>query len=235
MAEDRVGLVTLKNVRLSYPHLWKPQKDMKGDDGKIQKGKFGASLIIDPDTVDGKRNLRLLKEAKEAVMEAQWGSKKPSLPASKLPTRKYEPPADEEGNVDEAAVDPAYVGKYYVSARNPDRPQIVDNIKDPENPKKWRRIPEGDNRVYGGCYVNAIVRLWAQDNEYGKRVNAALELVQFYKHGESFGSGPIDPESYLDDELVEGGDIDDLEDYGSQSSGSGKPKSKAKGGDEDLL
>jgi hypothetical protein len=78
----------------------------------------------------------------------------------------------------------------YVSAGSPENrpPKIVDR-----NPS--RVIKESDGRIYAGCYVNAIVRLWCQDNEHGKRLNASLEAVQFVKDGEAFGAKAIDPMS----------------------------------------
>lgn len=36
------------------------------------------------------------------------------------------------------------------------------------------RDQEADGLVYSGCYVNARIELWAQDNANGKRVNAKL-------------------------------------------------------------
>mgnify|MGYP001230954780 CR=1 FL=1 len=38
-------------------------------------------------------------------------------------------------------------------------------------------------------YVNANIELWAQNNAYGKRINATLLVVQFSKDGEPFGEG----------------------------------------------
>jgi hypothetical protein len=46
-----------------------------------------------------------------------------------------------------------------------------------------------------------VVELWAQDNQYGKRINASLGGVQFAKDGESFGGGG---------NVVEADDFDDL-------------------------
>jgi len=50
-------------------------------------------------------------------------------------------------------------------------------------------LTENDNRIYAGCYVNAIVVLWAQNNNYGKRINANLLGVQFVADGSPFGDG----------------------------------------------
>jgi len=229
--QERVGLVTLKNVRLSYPHLFKPGKGMKNEKtGEMQPGKYGAVLIIDPTTKVGKANLVKLKKAKEDVMEEKWGPKK-KLAASRLCTKKYAEPVDEDGDVDEEQIKEEYVGMYLVSARNPDQPQILDNTK--EN-GKWRRIAASEGKPYGGCYANVVVRLWAQDNDYGERVNASMEICQFYKHGEAFSdSGPLDADDMLDDDIVEGGDIDELDDYGDEDESPKKSKRKPSDDEEE--
>ncbi len=47
-----------------------------------------------------------------------------------------------------------------------------------------------------------MIRLWYQDNHYGKRINASLRNVQFVKDGEPFGAKPVAPEE--DFEALEG-------------------------------
>ena len=44
-----------------------------------------------------------------------------------------------------------------------------------------------DGVIYPGCYVNVSIDFWAQDNSYGKRINAQLRGVQFVKDGERLG------------------------------------------------
>lgn len=54
--------------------------------------------------------------------------------------------------------------------------------------------------IYGGCYVNAVVRLWPQNDSNGKRVNGALEVVRFHAHGDRFGGGKaVDASDWLGD------------------------------------
>ena len=69
--------------------------------------------------------------------------------------------------------------------------------------------------IYGGCWVNILVRPWFQNNKYGKRVNAGVVAVQFRKDDEPFGSGrisddEIDEAFVPDEEIDEPGDFDDL-------------------------
>lgn len=43
--------------------------------------------------------------------------------------------------------------------------------------------------IYGGCYAHVLISLWAQDNQYGRRINATIEGAVFAEHGEAFAGG----------------------------------------------
>jgi hypothetical protein len=68
-----------------------------------------------------------------------------------------------------------------IKASNNKRPLVIDRDKTP--------LTEDDNKMYAGCYVNAIIDLWVQQNSWGKRINANLLGVQFLKDGEPFSDG----------------------------------------------
>ena len=55
-------------------------------------------------------------------------------------------------------------------------------------------LEESDDVVYGGCFVNVLIRPWKQDNKHGKKINANLRAVQFEKDGEAFGMKPVNAE-----------------------------------------
>ncbi len=74
-----------------------------------------------------------------------------------------------------------HAGHWSLKASNAKRFLVIDKDKTP--------LTEEDGRIYAGCYVNAIVELWAQNNAYGKRINATLMGVQFAKDGDAFGGG----------------------------------------------
>jgi hypothetical protein len=44
-------------------------------------------------------------------------------------------------------------------------------------------------RPYNGCMVNVVLDIYAQDNEFGKRINAGLLGVQFVADGDKFRMG----------------------------------------------
>jgi hypothetical protein len=72
-------------------------------------------------------------------------------------------------------------GMMTIKASSNKRPLVIGKDKSP--------LTEEDNVIYSGCYVDAIITLWFQDNGFGKRVNASLEGVQFRADGEPFGNG----------------------------------------------
>ena len=84
-----------------------------------------------------------------------------------------------------------YEGNWSLKASNSKRPRLVNKDKTP--------IVEEDNILYAGCYVNAIIDLWAQNNGYGKRVNANLLGIQFVKDGDSFEGSKVADEDDFDD------------------------------------
>ena len=185
--------IQLKDVRLSYPALFRP----KGFQGSSDNPKFQASFIIDPESKLGKKNLDLIEDAIDAAKERKWGDKPPKLKADKLCLIEGEPDKDEED------------GMMVLRSSNAKAPLVLDRDK--------TELDESDGRPYGGCYVDAIVRIWAQDNDYGKRINGSLEAVRFRRDGEAFGAPPPDPDEF--------DDIDDDEDE--------RPSRRSRGRDDD--
>jgi hypothetical protein len=77
-----------------------------------------------------------------------------------------------------------------MSAGNKLKPLVCDNVAAPgtTTPKV---LVATDGRVYSGCYVNATIELWPQDNKFGKRINASLMGVQFARDGQRLSGGGV--------------------------------------------
>jgi hypothetical protein len=98
---------------------------------------------------------------------------------------------------------PASPGQYYLSCRSNEsaRPKVVDTNGSP--------LTQRDGRIYAGCYVVALVELWAQDNNFGKRINAQIRGVQFLRDGDAFsGAAPAGGDEF--DDVSDGADADDI-------------------------
>lgn len=152
--------IMLPNVRLSFPSLFHKAVF----DGK--ETKFEATFLINKDEQADK-----VKEVKAAIDAAI----KEALKGAKLPADKL---CMKDGDGIEYA---GYAGHMSLKASSQKRPIVLNRDKTP--------LTEDDNKLYAGCYVNAIIELWAQNNQFGKRINANLLGVQFFKDGEPFADG----------------------------------------------
>jgi hypothetical protein len=196
--------ITLKNVRLSFASaLFKAESVNEGDP------KFSSTFLLDK-TKD-RAQIDAIKAAIAAVKTEKWGDAASKV--KKICLQDGEP-MDEDG-VRSPKYD-GYAGHLFISASNSKRPSVVDRDK--------TQLTAEDGKPYSGCYVNAVIRLWAQDNKYGQRVNASLEAVQFFRDGESFGAAPVDIDKAFDS----------YEDDDAPPPAKNKAKAKAAEAEDDL-
>lgn len=204
MADSVVGEVILKNVRLSFFHGYKPSQGGKNKQGEEVKGSYQARFLMPKGTPETKVNVDKIKKAAADVKTKKWGDE------SKWPKLKPDRVALRDGDLEDWD---GYADHLYLAANSDRKPQIITNRKDTEG--KWIEPAEGTpGAPYSGCFVNALVRLWAQDHpDYGKRLNASFEVVQFLRDGPAFGAAPVDPnEKFGDDMVGEEGSIGDDDD-----------------------
>jgi len=171
--------IVLKNVRLSFPSLFKTE-----DYGGADTGKFAATFLVpkkDP-------QIKVIKDALKKVAEEEFG--KP-LPKGITNCLKDGDDKDYDG----------YAGTYSIKASTKRRPTLIDETKTP--------IAEEDNKLYAGCYVNVSIDIWAMNNQYGKKVLASLNGIQFAKDGETFGVSNDSLDDFDAIEAVEETDVDD--------------------------
>ena len=169
--------IKLNNVRLSFAQLFEA-KTVNGEG----KPAYSASFLIDPKDPQ----IVAVNAAIEAVAKDKWGAKSDTtLKAMKAADKTCLHSGDLKSNYD------GFEGMLYISSRNSMRPLVIDVDKTP--------LVESDGKPYSGCYVNCSIELWAQDNNYGKRINATLMGVQYFKDGESFSGGGVASEDDFDD------------------------------------
>lgn len=187
-------IVKLKNVRLAFADLFQPKSVANGNPT------FSAAFIMEPDSP----NVSNIETAMKDVAVAKWGAKGEKI-FNKLKEDKKVCLKDGNKNTNkEGDVYSGFEDMMYVSANNPERPMLLDRNGVDE-------LTRADGKPYAGCYVFASVDIWAQDNDYGQRINAQLRGVQFYKDGDAFAGGtPVSNEEF--DDLGDGADADDLED-----------------------
>ncbi len=179
--------VRLDNVRLAFPNLFTAQAGPNGGDSK-----YNATFIIEDQATADKLN-----EAIESVAQEKWGQKsgevlKKLRAGDKVCLKDGDTKADYDG----------FEGNSYTTASNKVAPTIFD--------KDGTRLRQEDGKPYAGCYVDAALDVWPQDNSYGKRINAALRGVKFRSDGEPFTGGGAATEDDFEFEESDDSAVDDL-------------------------
>ncbi len=151
------GCILVKNVRLSYPHLFRAWGLNEGDTKKFS-GKF---------LLDKKTHAEEIKAMGKHLVKMQTEAFKGRIPNDKLCLRD----GAESGKEEMANV-------FAIAASESTRPNVINRDRSPIN--------EEDDIVYAGCFCNVLIRFWVQNNKFGKRINANLLAVQFVKDGERF-------------------------------------------------
>lgn len=178
------NVIMLSNVRLAFPNLFTATQ-VNGEG----KAAFSASFLLTPDHPD----VAKLRAAISEVAQAKWGEKASEILKALIAGDKVcLHNGDAKSNYD------GFAGNLYVGARSYVRPLVIAQDRSP--------LAEEDGKPYSGSYVNAQVALWAQANNFGKRVNAQLRGVQFLRDGEAFGGGAVAQADEFD--VVEGADAD---------------------------
>ena len=172
--------VTLKNVRLSFPAIFKGRAFQEGDDLK-----FEATALMEKGSSQAKK----LEKAIKQMVADKFESK--DIKKVQLCLKDGADKEDTDGYGEEVV---------FIKASSKKRPSVVARDLSP--------VTEEDGLIFGGCYVNMAIRIWIQDNKWGKRANAELLGLQFVKEGESFGESP-----FKADEAFDAMDEEDEEDY----------------------
>ena len=169
-------IIRLDDTRIAFPVLWEPEQ--VGGQGKPA---FSATFLMTPEHLA----LALLKEGIKKVAVDKWGDEAGAIlqqlvASDRVCLRNGNGKANYDG----------FAGNMYVSARGYTRPLVIAADKS--------ALLAEDGKPYSGCYVNAQISIWAQANQYGKRINAQLGGVQFLRDGESFGGGHVADVSEFD-------------------------------------
>lgn len=166
-------IISLNNVRLSYPQLFTPKAIEAG-----KEPKFSATFLLDK-----KIHKDLIAQIEKLTERVALDAFKKKVKLNRVPLRDGNEKSEIEGYGDEVM---------FVGANEVRRPVVVDRDRTP--------LTKDDPKPYAGCIVNGRIRLFAYDHPTGgKGVSAALRAVQFVRDGESFGAGPVDASSEFED------------------------------------
>jgi hypothetical protein len=182
--------IYLSNLRLSFPKLVEPVSNSSIPNSDR---KYGCDLIFEP----GDSQFATVMAEVGSIAAEKWGAKAGAILQMVQNDRRLRCFGAGSEKVDSKTMTPyeGYDGgKTYVAASaNEDRAPVMirldgtvcDNLNTMERQALARKM-------YGGCYVNAAISLWAQDNQFGRGIRCQLLAVQFAKDGSPFGDAPPD-------------------------------------------
>jgi hypothetical protein len=207
--------ILLRNARAAFVELGAPDFFQGKKQRENDKRSWSVQLLCSPETqasADGGKTWAPAKAVIDAGIQAEaaskWGVKAPGYLLNILPDPKGCCWQDGNRKPDYAG----YPGNWSLAAKRTEdkgRPLVYDTDKSPLYQPNNEPFPGKAGRIYGGCYVNASVELWAQENASGKGMRCSLNGVQFLRDGDSFGGGaPANPDDFED--IAQGADADAL-------------------------
>lgn len=179
--------------QLSFPALAKPETPPNST-----RKRYSASILVDKDS---KWHTDIINAMKE-VGKAKWGEK-----FNDKMWRRITSDAKQCFYTDGELKDySGYDGKFVAAAHTnlpAERPSCFNQRREKLGDEEIERL------FYPGCYVYAIISIWAQDNQHGTAIRASLSGIQFAKDGERFSSVKVADESAFD-VLEEAEDVADV-------------------------
>ena len=187
-------IIFLSNVRLSFPHLAEPQKQVNEATG-AQRISYNAEFIMPQDHAGfqqfmqryGAMALEKWKEHAQTVMGMIQNDRKTrcfGVGTEKVNKKTFKP---YDGYSEPGAV--------FITAGRDSAPQMIQADGSPVDPANTMAFQALARKLYGGCRVNAAVKPWLQDNKHGRGIRCDLIAVQFAADDTAFGEGAADASS----------------------------------------
>lgn len=184
----------IKGARLSFTASLFEAKQVQGQGEE----KFSVSSIIEkdtvacfgefnPDSVNGQQKGLKWGPPKEAFSAAimyaagkqtKWKGKETEVVTQlKAADRLFVHDGDAKADT------PGYKGNLYINSSAKTQPRVID--------ENGNDIKATSGKIFPGVYGLTILEPWAQDNQFGKRVNATLLGVQYIRDGERLAGGSV--------------------------------------------
>jgi hypothetical protein len=182
-------LIFLSDVRLSFPNIAEPQRQMNETTGK-ERVNYNAEFIMPPNHAGfkqfyeqySKMMATVFAEHASTVMQMIQGDKR--LRCFGMGDEKIAQKTLKPWN--------GYPGNIYITAGSDRQPQMIQDNGQPADPANTMACMAIARKMYGGCRVNAAIKPWVQKNKHGNGIRCDLVAVQFFKDDTAFGEGAVD-------------------------------------------
>lgn len=167
--------IMLKNIPMAFPALAEPQALGDGEPA------YGAKFPVKP---NGEHQKQLEEAIREVAVE-KWGEKADSILEMLAEDGKmcFVKKVYKSKKTGEPYA--GFEGMHYLSTRNASTQPTVFN----EYGEQLEKKADIERKAFSGAVVNASVDVWAQDNQWGRRVNCTLRGVMTTGEGTNLGGG----------------------------------------------
>ena len=175
-------------ARISFPWLVEPQSRV--NEKGVTTQSYNADLIVAPNDPSF---AKFMQEYAKMAGE-KWKENAQAAMTRIQSDRKTRCYGAGEEKVDSKTfqVRPGYAGNLFITARSSRQPQIIKPDGTPVDPTNTLELRAFGAKIYGGCWVNAVIKPWIQQNDTGIGCRCDLVAVQFARDDEAFGAGAVD-------------------------------------------
>ena len=178
---NEVTTIKIENARLAFPAIYEPKPFKPG-----MPPKYHADLVITPDNPSWAKFLeRATRLAGDKFGDIAEGVMTNIQQDKRLRCFRS---GSEKLSQKTMKVYEGYEGMKYVHGINDEQPALFNGAGEVIDPTDALGDP---TKFYGGCYVNAIVSPWIQDNQYGRAIRCNLLALQFRGDGAKFSAKPV--------------------------------------------
>jgi hypothetical protein len=181
-------IIFLSDVRLSFPHLAEPQRQVNEQTGK-ERVSYNCEFIMSPNHAGFQQ---FMQKYGEMVME-KWKEHAQTVMGMIQNDRKLRCFGRGEEKINKKTFQPydGYAGHVFITAGRDSQPQMIQADGSPIDPANTMAYQQLARKMYGGCRVNAAVKPWLQENKHGRGIRCDLIAVQFAGDDTPFGEGAV--------------------------------------------
>ena len=182
-------IIYLSNVRLSFPHLAEPQRQVNEATGK-ERISYNCEFIM-PQDHDG--FIQFMQRYGSMALE-KWKEHAQTIMGMFQNDRKLRCFGRGEEKINKKTFQPydGYAGHVFITSGRDSPPQMIQANAQPVDPSNTMAYQQLARKMYGGCRVNAAIKPWLQENKHGRGVRCDLIAVQFAGDDTPFGEGAVD-------------------------------------------
>ena len=176
-------------MRLSFPHLAEPQRQINELTGK-ERISYNCEFIMPKDHP----GLQQFMQRYATMAQEKWLEHTNTVMQMIQADRKLRCYGVGEEKVNKKTFQPydGYAGNVFITAGRDSQPQMIQADGQPIDPTNTMAYQQLARKMYGGCRVNAAVKPWLQDNKHGRGIRCDLIAVQFAADDTPFGEGATD-------------------------------------------